>query len=173
MRASAVHNPDWQHRSTVGAGLLAKAVGQSIFPLTDTAHSRASPLPHFALRFTQASVPVLLRNSHPTIAPPRSTTHCQGEWRCWQAVMSYLLMRANAVHNPDWQHRSTVGAGLLAKAVGQSISPLTDTAHSRASPLPHFALRFTQASVPVLLRNSHPTIAPPRSTTHCQGEWRC
>jgi hypothetical protein len=47
----------------VGAGLPAKAVDQPIFPLTDTAHSRASPLPHFAQRFTQVNVPVLLRKS--------------------------------------------------------------------------------------------------------------
>jgi len=30
----------------VGAGLLAKAVDQPLYPVTDTAHSRASPLPH-------------------------------------------------------------------------------------------------------------------------------
>ena len=31
-----------------------------------------------------------------------------------------------------------MGAGLLAKAVGQSPNVLTDTPHSRASPLPHW-----------------------------------
>ncbi|QCY10109.1 hypothetical protein ELQ88_04505 [Pseudomonas sp. MPC6] len=37
------------------------------------------------------------------------------------------------------QHReTTVGAGLLAKAVYQATSMLTDTPTSRASPLPHF-----------------------------------
>ncbi|PNB73425.1 hypothetical protein C1X64_14780 [Pseudomonas sp. GW456-E7] len=39
---------------------------------------------------------------------------------------------------PDWggQHRSIVGAGLLAKASGQSIAVSTDPLLSRASPLP-------------------------------------
>ncbi|RAH02860.1 hypothetical protein DJ480_10180 [Pseudomonas sp. Leaf98] len=32
-----------------------------------------------------------------------------------------------------------VGAGLLANAVDQSTSSVTDTPHSRASPLPHLA----------------------------------
>ena len=36
-----------QHRKTnVGAGLLAKAVYQSMYLVTDTPPSRASPLPH-------------------------------------------------------------------------------------------------------------------------------
>ncbi|TPG78508.1 hypothetical protein EAH78_13180 [Pseudomonas arsenicoxydans] len=34
-------------------------------------------------------------------------------------------------------HSSNVGAGLLAKAVGQSTSSPSDTPPSRASPLPH------------------------------------
>jgi hypothetical protein len=34
----------------------------------------------------------------------------------------------------------TVGAGLLANAVDQPMNELTDTPHSRASPLPHLDL---------------------------------
>ncbi|AWM93386.1 hypothetical protein DJ564_22690 [Pseudomonas sp. 31-12] len=43
-----------------------------------------------------------------------------------------------------WQ-RSTVGAGLLAKASCQSTSALTDTPPSRASPLPQLDLCFSSA----------------------------
>ncbi|QBR34022.1 hypothetical protein E3Z29_27635 [Pseudomonas sp. S150] len=41
----AVPKSPCQWRSPVGAGLLANALCQSTYPLTDTPHSRASPLP--------------------------------------------------------------------------------------------------------------------------------
>ncbi|QBX43000.1 hypothetical protein FHG55_10145 [Pseudomonas jessenii] len=40
------------------------------------------------------------------------------------------------ISNPS--HEPPVGAGLLAKASGQSTSLLNGPPHSRASPLPHF-----------------------------------
>src|SRR5476649_229148 len=43
-----------------------------------------------------------------------------------------------AHHRSLLEHRSPVGAGLLANAVGHSISMLADTPSSRASPLPHW-----------------------------------
>src|SRR5471030_2393320 len=38
------------------------------------------------------------------------------------------------------QHTTNVGGGLPPKAVVQSINPVTDTALTRASPLPHFLI---------------------------------
>ncbi|AUO25108.1 hypothetical protein C0058_25180 [Pseudomonas sp. NC02] len=63
-----------------------------------------------------------------------------------------------------------MGAGLLAKAVGQPMHPLTDTPLSRASPLPHLichvsnAPRFTCPAPQVEWRLScHPE----------RTSWRC
>ncbi|AYF48415.1 hypothetical protein DXV65_12730 [Pseudomonas fluorescens] len=48
----------------------------------------------------------------------------------------HLSGRINLV--PTLEYNPNVGAGLPAKAVGQSASPATDTPLSRASPLPQF-----------------------------------
>jgi hypothetical protein len=97
---------------TVGAGLPAKAVCQSMNRVTDPAPSRASPLPHSG-------------------CIPRLGLGCAvGE-----------TVRA-APRIPSRTTIKTVGAGLLAKAVCQSMNRVTDPAPSRASPLPHFWLVF-------------------------------
>ncbi|TPG81440.1 hypothetical protein EAH78_00625 [Pseudomonas arsenicoxydans] len=46
--------------------------------------------------------------------------------------------------------RSSVGAGLLAKASGQSTSMLDETPPSRASPLPH----WTESGVEIAIRDN-------------------
>jgi hypothetical protein len=92
---------------TVGAGLLAKAVGQSLQRVAGLAPSRASPLPHLG---------------------------------CISRLESGCAVRSNACAAPRIPARTaikTVGAGLLAKAVGQSLQTVAGLPHSRASPLPH------------------------------------
>ncbi|PTC33186.1 hypothetical protein C9382_00010 [Pseudomonas aylmerensis] len=88
----------------VGAGLLAKAVDQPAYSLTDTPYSRASPLP-------------------------------QGERRCPRLRRKARLFQPRR-QTPGFTAIKKVGAGLLAKAVDQPAYSLTDTSLSRASPLP-------------------------------------
>ena len=91
---------------TVGAGLLAKAVCQSLKMLADLAPLRASPLPHLG-------------------CISRLEPSCIDRSKCRR-----LESQARTAIK-------TVGAGLPAKAVGQSLKMLADLAPSRASPLPH------------------------------------
>jgi hypothetical protein len=88
----------------VAVGLLAKAVDQRAYSLTDTPYSRASPLPQGERRDPR------LRCKARLFQPRRQT--------------------------PGFTAIKNVGAGLLAKAVDQPASSLTDTPYSRASPLP-------------------------------------
>ncbi|RRW57783.1 hypothetical protein EGJ55_05020 [Pseudomonas moraviensis] len=50
----------------------------------------------------------------------------------------------------DCHPETNVGASLLAKAVGQPTSSLTDTPSSRAGSLPHFHPAFIQSSLMVI-----------------------
>ena len=93
--------------NTVGAGLLAKAVCQSLKRVADQPPSRASPLPHSA---------------------------------CIPRLESGCTTGSNAAAAPRPPARTpikTVGAGLPAKAVCQSLKRVADQPPSRASPLPH------------------------------------
>ncbi len=91
---------------TVGAGLLAKAVCQSLKRVADLSPSRASPLPHLTC------IPRL-------------------EWGLPPA-------NASAAPRPSaLTPIKTVGAGLPAKAVYQSLKRVADLPSSRASPLTH------------------------------------
>src|SRR5471032_1328016 len=90
-----------QHATNVGGGLPPKTVVQSINSVTDTALSRASPLPQgVCARFER----------------------CVSRQLCWPDLPG------NA--------KTNVGGGLPLKTVVQSINSVTDTALSRASPLP-------------------------------------
>ena len=92
---------------TVGAGLPAKAVCQSLKRVADQPPSRASPLPHSA---------------------------------CIPRLESGCTTGSNAAAAPRPPARTpikTVGAGLPAKAVCQSLKRVADQPPSRASPLPH------------------------------------
>jgi len=92
---------------TVGAGLLAKAVGQSLEKVAGLAPSRASPLPHLG-------------------CIPRLEPSC-----------AFSSNAGAAPRIPARTAIKTVGAGLPAKAVGQSLERVAGLPHSRASPLPH------------------------------------
>ncbi|TFY84925.1 hypothetical protein DYL59_27290 [Pseudomonas kairouanensis] len=54
----------------------------------------------------------------------------------WIARLIWVIKGQNADRGE--KRGPNVGAGLLAKAVGQSTHSVTDPVHSRASPLPHF-----------------------------------
>jgi hypothetical protein len=92
---------------TVGAGLLAKAVYQSLKRVADLSPSRASPLPHLGVYFKVGAELCLQLKCRAAPRPPAQT-----------AI-------------------KTVGAGLPAKAVCQSLKRVADPSPSRASPLPH------------------------------------
>ncbi len=101
-------NPGFKPIKNVGAGLLAKAVCQSLEVSIDPPLSRASPLPHWGMRRP------LMRRKARQFQPRRQ--------------------------NPGLTPIKIVGAGLLAKAVCQSLEVLTDPPLSRASPLPHWGM---------------------------------
>ena len=122
--------------------LLAKALVQSI-PLLDVpASSRASPLPQglwpaVGLAFTEdqncGSEPA--RESGGSVDISVVSRHL-----CWMCRPLREQARSHRDCGQPWDWRSlkinTVGASLLAKAVGQSTSLLDVPDSSRASPLP-------------------------------------
>ncbi|MCG6575429.1 hypothetical protein EGM97_12015 [Pseudomonas sp. AF32] len=63
-------------RSTVGAGLLAKAVCQAALMSTDTSHSRASPLPQ------GDAVPSVTTSAPPQLSVVRLARTCAVRRRC-------------------------------------------------------------------------------------------
>ncbi|HCS46625.1 MAG TPA: hypothetical protein DIW52_28130 [Pseudomonas sp.] len=69
------------------------------------------------------------------------------------------------------QHRTLVGAGLLANAVCQSASSVTDTPHSRASPLPQGIVHSHRSPITSIagVVTDNPLESPPRlkETTSC------
>jgi len=72
----------------VGAGLLAKAVGQSIHVVADTPPSRASPLPHFDPVFSGRSRCLHRRQASSHIRP------------CWLLIFSLLLLPLRSAFRP-------------------------------------------------------------------------
>ncbi len=126
---------------TVGAGLPAKAVCQSMNRVTDPAPSRASPRPHFWRVFQGWNRVV------PSVEMCAQHRESQAERRSklWERACIPRLEPGCAVGGnvglapriPSPNSDQTVGAGLLAKAVCQSMNRVTDPAPSRASSLPH------------------------------------
>jgi len=75
------------------------------------------------------------------------------------------------VQQPESQARTaikTVGAGLLAKAEGQSLQEVTDLAPSRASPLPHLgSISRLELGCAACSNAAAPRIPSPNSDQNC------
>ncbi len=111
-RVHGVLNYHSQHKSTVGASLLAMASSQPTSSWPDPPPSLASQLP-------------------------------QGLWRSQLSqASSHRVCGASNYHS---QHKSTVGAGLLAMASGQPTSSSPDPPPSRAGSLLQGAVALTKA----------------------------
>jgi len=146
------------HKPPVGAGLLAKALCQSLNLSTEPPSSGASPLPHLFLRCLedQASTIACLRIAQTLHKPPvgaglLAKALCQSPNLSTEPPSSgasplpHLFLRGledqastlNCLRIAQTLHKPPVGAGLPAKAQCQSPNLLTEPPSSGASPLPH------------------------------------
>ncbi len=126
-----------RHKSTVGAGLPAIAEGQSTSMPDVPASSRASSLPQVSVVSSNFASDTdqlcgLARDSGGSVAINAGCTGLIASKLAPTGFSGVLRFRV--------QHRSTVGAGLPAIAVGQSTSMLAVPASSRASSLPQAPL---------------------------------
>jgi len=158
-----------QHRSPVGASLLANALGQAMKMLTAPPSSRASSLPHWILRVAgiwhTPQKPVgasLLANALGQAmkmlnVPPSSRAGSLPHW---------ILRVAGVLHTPQ----KSVGVSLLANASGQAMKMLNVPPSSRAGSLlqgPAVRLRLAATAGSSPLRS--PAIV--RCAATCSAGW--